>query len=313
MAHGITYYDTKGCCIYCGDKNSRRSKEHIVPYSLGGGHVLRDASCLKCADITKRFEQHVARDLWGDARTAYGAPTRHKRERKRIIIVPAPENETPPLKVPASEYPGAFVFYKMSPAGLLQGFSEDVDISRFWKMVVVDDDNRRERFIKKYPGKHRVRFRHVPESFGRLLAKIGYGQVMTMLDPGDFSPICLPYILGDQNNLSYVVGGTLENQIPQPENGYSISTVGFGSREKFMIIALVRLWANIHSPAYHVVVGDVSGRENVDRVLRKLDVTPVYPGMISNLATSVTDHWMPSKWPLPFWDDDKNSAPGLFN
>lgn len=89
-----------------------------------------------------------------------------------------------------------------------------------------------------------------------------------MFDPGDFRPICLPYITGARTNPSYVVGGTLNDQKPEPENGYSLSTVGFGSIDTFMLIALIRLYAN--TPAYHVVVGDVAGKENVNLAIQKL-------------------------------------------
>jgi hypothetical protein len=75
MSHGHTKISSKGVCIYCGRNDTRRTDEHVVPFSLGGQHVLLDASCA-CADITKRFEQDVAREMWGDARNSFNAPTR---------------------------------------------------------------------------------------------------------------------------------------------------------------------------------------------------------------------------------------------
>jgi hypothetical protein len=300
MPRGPAHFKSKGACIYCGMTDVKLTDEHIVPYSLGGSHVLRDASCVRCANITKKFEQRVARDLWGDARISFNAPTRRKRERKSHIVMPDPHDQTQSLTVPASEHPAGLVFYKMNKAGLLQGLPETVDLSGAWQMVVVDDDKRRWNFLKKHPGKLVLKFRHVPDAFGRLLAKIGYNQILTALDPGDFRPICLPYITGEKSNLSYVVGGTLDDQKPEPENGYSLSTVAFGSSSRLMLVALVRLYANTCSPAYHVVVGDVAGVENVTRVTRKLDLTD------NELATAVTkssqpEHWWPQVMPLPFW------------
>ena len=49
-------------------------------------------------------------------------------------------------------------------------------------------------------------FRHERASFGRLIAKIGYGHILTQLDPPDLDPIVLPFILGSETNLSNVVG-----------------------------------------------------------------------------------------------------------
>lgn len=301
MTHGPTYFESKGACIYCGAADVKLTNEHIVPYSLGGGHVLREASCLSCAKITTKFEQNVARCLWGDARTAFNAPTRHKRARKRHMIMPDPHDRRKGLKVPAWEYPAGLVFYKMCQAGLLQGMPEAVDLSKIWKLVMIDDYKRRQDFLKKHPRKLVIKFRHVPDAFGRLLAKIGYGQVLTELDPGDFRPICLPYITGKKENVSYVVGGTLEEQVPEPENGYSLSTVGFGNPHKLMLIALIRLYANTCSPAYHVVVGDVAGAENVERITRKLGGAINEVGNWQVSAPQSAAHWLPQKLPLPFW------------
>jgi HNH endonuclease len=194
MSRGPAYYKSKGACIYCGATGVRLTNEHIVPFSLGGSHVIREASCLRCANTTKKFEQRVARDLWGDARTSYNAPTRRKRERRSHIVVADPDNRTKSLTVPASEYPGGLVFYKMNQAGLLQGLPESLDISGLWQLVVIHDEERQRKFLQKHPGKLTLKFRHVPEAFGQLIAKIGYCQILTHLDLGDFRPICLPYI-----------------------------------------------------------------------------------------------------------------------
>jgi hypothetical protein len=48
-----------GCCIYCGSKGPGLTKEHVIPAGLNGNVTLLKASCLGCADITKRFENHM--------------------------------------------------------------------------------------------------------------------------------------------------------------------------------------------------------------------------------------------------------------
>jgi len=109
----------------------------------------------------------------------------------------------------------------------------------------------------------------MPQSFGRLIAKIGYSQALTLLDPGDFNPICVPYILGKKPNVSYVIGGRFD--IPPPDNiGYRMSTLAFGLANRLMNVSEFRLFANVHSPVYHAIVGDVAGMEKVPDVLAKL-------------------------------------------
>jgi hypothetical protein len=267
--------------------------------------VIRNASCRDCANITKKFEQDVARDLWGDARTSYNAPSRRKKKRSTHIVLNDPNNPSRKLKVPFSEYPAVMVFYLMDRAGILLGLPDTVDLSRRWKLVTITDEVKLTRFEKKYPGRLTAKFRHVPDSFARLIAKIGYGQTLCSLDPGDFRPICLPHILGTRKNPSFVVGGQINIAEPNPEMGYVLHSTGFGTLNRLMIISEVRLIANNHTPTYHVVVGDVTGQENVEMVIRKLGLSDVT--MLSAVnpfpkKSSEAHHWMPQVWPLPYWN-----------
>jgi len=176
--------------------------EHVIPLSLGGSHVLEGASCDDCADITTKFERDVARDMWGDARSSYNAPSRRKKERKTHIVLSDPDIPGRRLKVPYSEYPAAMVFYKMRRAGLLEGLPDSVDVSTAWELVAISDRDKAKQFKEKWGMALTTKFRHVPDSFARLIAKIGYCNLLCALDPGDFRPICLPYILGAKNNLT---------------------------------------------------------------------------------------------------------------
>ena len=295
-SHGPTYIESKGICIYCGASGVELSDEHIVPYAIGGQHVIREASCQKCAKITARFEQEVMRNMWGDARVAFDAPSRRKSQRNSLIEMIDPNNSGRALTVPASEYPAGFLFYGMQQAGLLQGLPEDADISGNWRLLIVDDDSRRDNFLSKYPEKKLVlAFWHRPYDFGRLLAKIGYGQVMTLLDPGDINPICVPYILGHKTNVSYVVGGTEESQPSAGNVGYWLRTVGFGDSNRLMLMAQVRLIANTHTPDYHVIVGDVTGGGRIGRVMQKLGNMEISEFNSAQAAPGdPLDHWVPS-------------------
>jgi hypothetical protein len=241
--------------------------------------------------VTKKFEQKVARDMWGDARTSFGAPTRRKRERKTHLYMPDPADPAKGIILPAQEYPAGFVFYVMPKAGILQGLPPTIDLSSMWKLIMIDDVTRRKKFLARYGENLVLSFRNMPDAFGRLLAKIGYCHVLTQLNLGDFRPICLPYIIGKEVNLSYVVGGSMEDQQPDLDNGYILSTAAFGNSCKLMLVALVRLYAMAPTPAYHVAVGDVSGTENVARVLEKLG---------PRTEASRSEHWDPIKFP-PFW------------
>jgi hypothetical protein len=307
MSHGHTRIASKGACIYCGKKDVPLTDEHLVPFSLGGQHILEDASCHACADLTKRFEQDVAREMWGDARTSYNAPSRRKKQRKTHIVLTDPDNPSRRVKVPYSEYPAAMIFYKMSRAGLLEGMPDSVDLSAAWQFTAIHDDVKAKEFEKRFGVKLTSKFRHVPDSFARLLAKIAYCHTLCVLDPGDFRPICLPYILGEKRNPSYIVGGTFDIAPPEPGLGYALNTFGFAGADRLMLLAEIRLYANLHAPTYHVVVGDIWGAEKIAAALKKIGPITIL-GIQSGLPPDDDSHWMPRVWPLPFWAGSPNRS-----
>ena len=172
MSDGPTRIASRGACIYCGTTNGTLTDEHILPLSLGGVHILEKASCLSCANITKRFEQEVARGLWGDARTAYNAPSRRKKERKTHIILSDPDVPGRMLKVPYNEYPAGFVFYQMFRAGILEGLPSDLDISSRWQLKVVMDDAKATEFQKNIRASLRLNLSTCPIASEGLLQKL---------------------------------------------------------------------------------------------------------------------------------------------
>lgn len=301
MAHGPSRISTRNLCIYCGARDVRLTDEHVVPYSLGGQYVLERASCDICADITKRFEQDVARELWGDARAAYNAPTRRKKERATEVVLKDPKGLESDLTVPVNDYPAVFVFYEMSRAGILEGRGADEDVSGTWTLSALSDDKRREEFHSRVPGRLTTKFRHVPKSFARLVAKIGYCQVLTSLSPADFDAVCLPYILGKSQNLSHIVGARPDHEPPEPNVGYRLASNRFGTDSFQVITATVRLLANCDTPTYHVVVGIVRGQKRVREVSSRLEAqiaVDMPPAFDEPRIPPSGLHWMPRVWPI---------------
>jgi hypothetical protein len=308
MPQGHTRIASRGVCIYCGANGVALTDEHVVPLSIGGQHILEGASCRSCADITSRFEGDVAQSMWGDARNSYNVRSRRRNKRKTHIILSDPTDFTRRgVKVPYADYPAPMVFYKMGRAGLLEGLPDTLDVSNGWQLVAITDEVKAQAFQEKFGVPLTGKFRHMPESFARLLAKIAYCNLLTIVDLGDFRPICLPYIMGQRRNPSYVVGGIFE--IAEPESvGYRLSTVGFGNSERLMLVVEIRLFASVSTPTYHVVVGDVFGEERVAAISKKLgELTVLLPTWPASGAKR--EHWMPRVWPLPFWANDDVREP----
>jgi hypothetical protein len=73
-----------GRCIYCGTRDGKLHKEHIVPLSLGGKHVLPDASCLTCQKlINEKVEQPLLKGMLAPLRIMHAYPSR-KRSTKTL-------------------------------------------------------------------------------------------------------------------------------------------------------------------------------------------------------------------------------------
>jgi len=100
-----------------------------------------------------------------------------------------------------------------------------------------------------------------------------------------------------------VVGGTLDTAPPE-QVGYRLQTAAFGSLERLMLVAEIRLFSNNGTPTYHVLVGDVLGIANVTAVLQKIGYFANIEEVGSASGVAGADHWIPRAWPLPFWSTD---------
>lgn len=263
-------FGTEKACVYCGAKNVALSDEHIVPFALGGTHVLRGASCATCACITSKFELKVARGLWGQARQSYGAPTRRKKKQAKSQLVPDADNIRRSLSVPNEIVPAVFAFYKMPIAGVISGLSKDVNLQASWNLHAIGDATRQIEFEKRYGYTPAIHFRNQPDDFGRLLLKIGYCHMLTKVESQYFDAICLPYILGKEHNVSWLIGSGIGLPDDPLNYGYCLRSATCGTAQEMYLITMIKLWAHTRMPWYHAVVGKVTGREEVATVVRKL-------------------------------------------
>jgi hypothetical protein len=91
---------------------------------------------------------------------------------------------------------------------------------------------------------------------------------------------------------SNVVGGTLE--IAEPETvGYRLSFGAFGSRERMMLAVEIRLFANVSTPTYHVIVGDVFGMEKIAAMLSRVGEITIAPATWPAASAVEQEHWEP--------------------
>src|SRR6266581_346525 len=90
-----------GRCIYCPEPGT--TDEHIVALAFGGYHVLRDASCVPCRDITRDLENDLCEHNFNALRFHTGYLSRRRGQRRPPdikIIEGATPHDAPFRKVP---------------------------------------------------------------------------------------------------------------------------------------------------------------------------------------------------------------------
>lgn len=259
-----------GRCIYCPATDDL-SDEHIIPFSLAGRHIFKDASCGSCRNITTKFEQLCARNIYGPLRYTQKYPTRRKRERPTHLEVQIEfEGRKERRMVPVDDYPASPVVSPIFPiAGIRIGGrspqDEQNEIDNIHYMVVMpvlpDQNDRLQRLRKNGSTAFAIEVRFGLNPFTRLLAKIAHGFAVALYGIDSFRPLLPDYILDRNLHLLHVIGGT-STEIPllQPDIDFRYAIhVGFRKIDgKHYVSVLVQLFRYLHLPVYEVIAGEAS-------------------------------------------------------
>jgi hypothetical protein len=256
MESSITHKPV-GRCIYCGASDEKLTREHIIPFGLGGQWVLPDASCKACAAITARVEQFCLRPMLGRFRIQMKLPTRRPGERPGALpleIVKADgSSESKPL--PIEEHPITCIGFDWAAPRLLDGKPRD---NAFEGRMVV-----------RYAGTDRDLLKHADDGdklklgsvgmaiFARMLAKIGHSFAIANTPPNSFEPMLPNLILGKAElDASYLVGGDKSGWSPKSEPClHSVYLQDCISDGVAYTLARIALFEFAGMPRYHVVVG----------------------------------------------------------
>ncbi len=265
------FFSSIGKCIYCGFSEGRLTDEHIIPLSMGGVQIMKEASCDSCATITSRFELKFARDIFGDFRTKYKLPSRKNKKRPDLKFVNTGNGNG--IMVPFSEFPAPTYMLKCTKAGILNNISSNADMSYWWQIVMITNYSELDKFTEKYGSDVTYRFRHSPKEFAQTLAKIAHSYVMAHWGKYEFEKLALDLILGKSENLSYVVGGSLEIMPSVQDAGHllGIEFLTNSNRNLLLIIVNIRLFASFGTPNYHVVVGKVEDKNLIQEMIRSCE------------------------------------------
>lgn len=250
-----------GRCIYCGATDVPLSREHIIPFALGGNLILPKASCNACADVTKQFEQICLRGVLNPVRTVMNLPTRRPKERPTVLHINRvnPDQTLSRMEFPVAQCPKHLVLPQLMRPGILEGASPS-PVLRFDTWFGFDTDDM-QTFTAKY-GETVVKPERFPiGAFGLMLAKIGHSFAVAIYGVDGFKPLLLDLIFGRYKTPSYLIGGGPGTHRDPHETHY-IEAMRTPLGNITYVVINCQLFAVHGAPIYNIVAGIYQGTDH---------------------------------------------------
>lgn len=258
-----------GRCIYCTHENTTDlSREHVIPLALGGGLILRKATCPKHRTITGSFE-NILTESFGAFRHAYNLPSRRRKERPdhySLTFDRGKGHET--KKLPIDDHPAHLILPRFAelPGVIGDGKMRLTPIESF---LTFTSKGRLLRAAKHYnPTRDTlIRVEFSFPDFLRMLAKIAHGIAVAEFEFG-YEPDLVELIEGIGLNYSgYVIGrGVADLASPKEGAGHAYKCDLYAYGPFTLILVSIRLFAGIdRTPTYTLVAGATEGRKPILR------------------------------------------------
>lgn len=250
-------YQPADRCIYCGTVNDSLTREHIIPYALGGDLVLPKSSCETCQKITSKNEFKIARQLYGLHRAYEGVRSRRNKntgklnEYMKVNGVDSIGREVSE-DILIRDIPSFQIIVRSTIPGILSGKESQYTLeAKFLK----GDARLTELRLKLGWSKISLRSPNVdPNSFCIQLAKIAHAYCCAELGHDGFEPLLIEHILDKkpEKHITFYVGG-YEPELPQTREPLILSYVDLEG------IKYIKVDISLHffkeSPRYQVICG----------------------------------------------------------
>lgn len=253
-------YPPANKCVYCGATNGDLSREHIIPFALGGNLVIPKASCESCRKITHRFETTCLRVMFGNYRIAADLPSRHKDKRPDILTMPVISLDgqlVGKTEIAARDYPRLLYLPTFPRPSILlgQGPPETVQI-RLWTATKKDDVGKIP--VYKTSTEQGISGSVPTQAFCRMLAKIAHCFAfvkMREMKDNDFEPLLPAYIRDATGSPFYLIGCPDRSPPRTPGALHSLECRLRRSAGTEVLYVNLRLFAGAGAPVYEVVAG----------------------------------------------------------
>lgn len=268
-----------GKCIYCGEEKEKLTKEHVIPYALGGTIILHNASCEECRRVTSQYERNPLSENWREVRAFLDYPSRKRKFEEEIfkLSVVLKNGKESILELRKKEILGMAQFLEYSLPGIFlkNGMHEKgvmvTGVSVFGLGIDLKE------FAKKYNVKS---FTHTMEhksfNFERMVIRIAYSFVVVCWGYDCLDErLTLPVILNQKDDVGYWFGcDPLESVTPAigKQNGMNVMKIGIyknNSSEKRYAVVRLKFFAGTDTPEYIVAVGTLRNdfsHQNINKI-----------------------------------------------
>ncbi len=244
-----------GCCIYCRTINTTNlGREHVIPHSLGGGIILRNASCKFHEKMTRHFENECAGKSWEAFRAVKNLPSYNKKNRRTHFPAKVKNHDGDGVQeLPLSQYPDIFpipAFEKLP--GLITGKTPGPP-----PMTLRIYHNKIDAKLSQHPLGSEISIEGVFHigSFIRLTAKIAHGYAIAHFGFG-FHPFLLDIIEGDLSESGKYIGASHKAfDVPASANRHIMGHETKTSGAMTFIFISVGLFAGLGAPVHTVIAG----------------------------------------------------------
>ena len=250
-------YGPIGHCIYCGAEGVALEREHVIPFSLNGQLVLREASCVCCRDEIKTYESDVLNWTYLQARTFLGLQVYNPRYRAKDLRLGA-FRETVPLvgedfrwqPLPVEDHPATVMGIQFAEPGILSSRARTTDFQVIGINAHLLNGPPPSRI--EATGERAANFvRFAPQNISKFMAKIAHGAAVAELGEAAFDPLLREVIRNVDPHISHLVGSPARTRWPRRRALHHVML----SQERGFVVAYVQLFARYAVPPYLVVVG----------------------------------------------------------
>ena len=252
-----------GECIYCGSKTDL-TKEHVLPYALGGNIVINEGSCKPCALITGKLEQRLLRGHWWPYRKKLGLQTRSPSAQnvQKPITITKSNGDVIEGLMPLDSFVAVMVFH-FDPPSIITGeerSGEPFAKNASMKMLGPNPSEaivNEKRYLLSPFDKVTFPINFDSGELTRFLAKVAHGYAISREGLGAFERLYLPkYILGQTDGIQTYVGGYKSPMLTSFLPGGGCNRMMLRTRGDFTTVCIQLFIDNDQPPPiYEVVVG----------------------------------------------------------